>query len=427
MIKQLILLIMFTFPLHHLYSQEYSFDASEFKKKPYEFGGEFRIRPELLILDTSSDAYTLSFLGKEKEDYFDNYLVSLQLIGSYEYEKLKGYADFKDQLIFDRNEEFDNNLDIYEAYLSFNPTSRMTFQAGKISVKWGKGYVFSPVSFPGREKDIQDIEAGKKGFWMVKAHYLKSFSGLIKNFSVTPIYLPVQNNVNEDFYGKKSHTFLLKNYMLIGDVDIDAYLMINDKEQHKLGVDFALNVLPNWEVHGEYAFEKKHSLAYISVDHKALTQETEVHNYLVGNRILLPTNTTVFLEYFHNGRGLSDKRLKNYYQTLDEALKNSAASSLQVLKQYQGAHLNKQFLQKDYAYLKFSHPEPFDLLYFTPSLFVLYNLADNSHMTGGDFNYSGFENMAFKFNYSFLSGDKFSEFGGKMNRCKCSFSMSYNF
>lgn len=410
-----------------LFSEEYSFDASEFEKKVYEFSGELKTQQDLVFLNTSSRSYLLNFWAKEQKDYFDSYLASIQLKGSYEFEKLKFSGDLKNQLFYTKDDEFENDFDLYEGYFELDFFENTSLQIGKKNVKWGKGYIYNPVAFCGREKDINDVDAGQEGFWMTKIDYLKSFDMIVKNLSITPIFIPVRENINDDFYLEESNNFILKNYFLIGDVDFDTYILINDKEQQKLGIDFALNILPNWEVHGEYAFEGEKKLKYISSDFKVLESSNNIQNYIFGSRILLETNTTIFLEYLHHDQGLEKGEMENYYKAIDGLSTQAGDITPSQLKRYQLENLNSQFLMKDYGYLKLSHPEPFDILYFTPSVFILYNLVDKSRMIGGEFGYSRFENIDLKLKYFFLSGDDYSEFGDKMNSNKVSMLFSYVF
>jgi hypothetical protein len=82
---------------------------------------------------------------------------------------------------------------------------------------------------------------------------------------------------------------------------------------------------------------------------------------------------------------------------------------------------------KDYIYAKISQPEPLDILYFTPSIFVLYNLNDNSETIGGEFNYSRFKNVNLKLKYNLLFGNVNSEYAGKISSEKISLLMEYVF
>jgi len=82
---------------------------------------------------------------------------------------------------------------------------------------------------------------------------------------------------------------------------------------------------------------------------------------------------------------------------------------------------------QDYLYLKISQPEPFNILYFTPSIYTLYNISDQSQMIGGDFNYSRFDNLALRLRYSLLIGKSSTEFGEKINAQKISVAVEYVF
>jgi len=68
---------------------------------------------------------------------------------------------------------------------------------------------------------------------------------------------------------------------------------------------------------------------------------------------------------------------------------------------------------QDYLYLKISHPEPFDWLYFTPSLYTIYNLVDNSFLLSFQMNYKPITNTEFIFWTTMFAGDKTTEYGAK--------------
>ena len=157
---KLIILILFLFFLNVLSAQEYSFDFEDFEKKPYEFIGNFKFQSDFTKLDKSPALYSLNFLNKEEENYWDSYNASLELQGSYELSKFKLSLDIKDQLTYTTNDEFENNFSIYESFLNIDVSKNIDLQIGKKSVKWGKGYIWNPVSFVGRQKDINDVDAG---------------------------------------------------------------------------------------------------------------------------------------------------------------------------------------------------------------------------------------------------------------------------
>lgn len=52
---------------------------------------------------------------------------------------------------------------IYEGYLSIKPSSSLTIDAGKKTLKWGKGYAWNPVAFIDRLKDPDEPELALEG------------------------------------------------------------------------------------------------------------------------------------------------------------------------------------------------------------------------------------------------------------------------
>ena len=152
----------------------------------------------------------------------------------------------------------------------------------------------------------------------------------------------------------------------------------------------------------------------------------DTHDYLFGTRLLFETNTTLIIEYLHNDAGLNTEQMKSFFDAVESAISDNP-DLLPAIKQYQSDSFNSQFLMEDYLYAKVSQPEPFDILYFTPSVYILYNLNDNSEMIGGEFNYSRFNNLNLKLKYNMMFGEENSEFGEKISSNKISFLIEYVF
>ncbi|MEA1986835.1 MAG: hypothetical protein U9N76_05045 [Candidatus Marinimicrobia bacterium] len=419
-------LIIFLLFCNFAFTQDYSFDFEEFEKKPYEYVGTFKMQSDLIRLNHSSDLYQLSFLNREEKDFFDSYFASVQLNGSYEISKFKLIADLKDKISYTTDNEFENNFSIYESFLNIDFSKNIDFQIGKKSVKWGKGYIWNPVSFVGRQKDINDVDIGLEGFWMLKFDYVKSITGFIQNFAITPVIVPVTESFNEDFQDEESYNFILNSYFLVQDTDIDFYLFMKENGLKKYGFDFARNILPSWEIHAEYVFTKEVNTDWLNPSFAIESTIDETNDYLFGTRFLFETNTTLIVEYLHNGAGLGEEQMNNFFDAIEYTVSGND-SLLPVIKQYQSESFSSQFLMKDYIYAKLSQPEPFDILYFTPSIFVLYNLNDNSQMIGCELSYSRFNNLNLKLKYNLMLGKENSEFGEKITSNKISFLMEYVF
>ncbi|MFH1490347.1 MAG: hypothetical protein ABII06_15685 [Pseudomonadota bacterium] len=82
---------------------------------------------------------------------------------------------------------------------------------------------------------------------------------------------------------------------------------------------------------------------------------------------------------------------------------------------------------KDYFYLRVSQKEPFDILYFTPSVTGIWNLDDQSFSLSPELLYTGIDNLELRLKGTFLSGSEGSEYGGKPNDYRLEFRVRYYF
>ena len=83
--------------------------------------------------------------------------------------------------------------------ISLKPSSSLTIEIGKKTLKWGKGYAWNPVAFIDRPKNPDDPELSLEGFIVASADYIKSFSGPLKTVSFTPVIIQVYEHVNDTF------------------------------------------------------------------------------------------------------------------------------------------------------------------------------------------------------------------------------------
>lgn len=82
---------------------------------------------------------------------------------------------------------------------------------------------------------------------------------------------------------------------------------------------------------------------------------------------------------------------------------------------------------RDYLYLRASQKEPFDILYFTPSLTGIFNTTDESFSIGPELSYTGVKNLELRLKTIFLVGDSGTEFGEKQNNCRAELRVRYYF
>jgi len=82
---------------------------------------------------------------------------------------------------------------------------------------------------------------------------------------------------------------------------------------------------------------------------------------------------------------------------------------------------------RDYLYLRVSQKEPFDILYFTPSLTGIFNINDKSFSIGPELLYTGIKNLELRLKTTFLVGNSYTEFGEKQNNSRIELRVRYYF
>ena len=82
---------------------------------------------------------------------------------------------------------------------------------------------------------------------------------------------------------------------------------------------------------------------------------------------------------------------------------------------------------RDYLYLRISQKEPFDILYFTPSVTGIYNVNDKSFSVAPELLYSGITNLELRLKTAFIRGERGTEYGEKQNDYKVELRVMYHF
>ena len=82
---------------------------------------------------------------------------------------------------------------------------------------------------------------------------------------------------------------------------------------------------------------------------------------------------------------------------------------------------------RDYLNLKISQKEPFDILYFTPSITVQANLTDHSCMILPELLYTGFKNVELRARAQANIGPRQTEFGEKQADGRAELRVRYFF
>jgi hypothetical protein len=412
-------------------AEEFSFDANEFARKPFEFSGYLELRPERFRFNQQGAFYKLGFYNQNQRGDLDRTTVTFKPAGKLRLGEtttfsFRGNLDYqKDDLSNSQHSRFD------EAMVSYKPVPGFTLDAGKTALRWGKGYAWSPVAFVERPKDPNDPELAREGYTMLSADIIRNFDGPLQTVAFTPLLLPVTGNVNNDF-GTTGHVNVAaKLYMLYRDTDIDFTFLANGSRARRVGVDFSRNLGTNLEIHGEWARTERVAHQVVDATGTVRNENLDGRSYLVGLRHLSERETTTIVEYYRNGAGYPASQMRDFFQFVDTGLArfqaNGGSTQLQRAATLAQGGYGQPNPGTRYMYLRMSQSEPFDILYLTPAVTVIANLDDRSYSVAPEVAYTRIKNLELRMRLFYLSGPKHSDFGEKQNDRRIEFRMRYYF
>jgi hypothetical protein len=397
--------------------EKYTFDPAEVEKKSYFLGGYVEFRPTLFGLDNNAALNKVRFYDRSLGDTLMEYNGKLFLDAGLRKDPfsvfLQTSTDYKDSQVTSQL-----STTLYQGYVSFKPSDSFTADGGKRTLKWGKGYAWNPAAFFDRPKDPDDPELALEGFWVGSADYIRSFTGNLKTFSLTPVVLPAYQDVNDDF-GETGHVNIGgKAYFLFLDTDIDVMALAGGSRTVRYGFDFSRNVLTNLEVHGEFAWIPHFTKPLLTTSGTVAQRTYSAVNYLLGLRYLTAQDTTYILEYYFQGVGYAPGEIRDYFRYVNSAYDALVSGRdvrpwTKVQNVLAKSPYNVSTPMRHYLYLRVSQKEPFDILYFTPALTCIYNLQDSSIQVTPELLYAPITNLELRFRAGLLAGGTNTEFGEK--------------
>jgi len=410
--------------------EKYKLDISEIEKKPYNLNGYAEFRPVLNVVDRDAALYKLKFYNRDEGKTTGEYNFKFLIDGSYE----KDIARLFLRLSYDLNyinASWSDNLKPYEASLSLKPSPSLTLDIGKKTLKWGKGYAWNPVAFIDRPKDPDEPDLALEGFWVISADYIRSFPGPLKTVSFTPVFLPVLDNVNDDFGKTGQANVGAKLYLLFYDTDIDLIFFTGGSRPSRYGIDFSRNITSSLEIHGELAYIEDFQKKYTDGQGNIFSSTYDTLSYLFGVRYLSQRETTYIFEYYRNGTGFTKEEFSDFYRLINRAYQSYLTNGSEVLlgkaMNLSQGNYGRPNPMKDYLYLRISQKEPFDILYFTPALTTILNLRDFSFSISPEVSYTAITNLELRLKANFLVGARDTEFGEKPNDFRLEFRARYYF
>ena len=411
-------------------TDQYSFELDEFEKKSFQWNGYLETTLEHRRKNQDSAFARLSALDRPADDRLDKISAAVQLSGSYNRDTLSLHWTIQGTAEQD-DHDWDDTVDLFEGYGSFQPTRRAAFVLGKKSFKWGKGYAWNPVGFINRSKDPENPEEALEGYVTATADLVRSFSGPLRTAALTVALLPVWQGVNEDFGHADHVNGAARISLLYRDTDIDFLMLVGASRATGFGMDFSRNLATNIEVHGELAFTAARERKWLSRDNTLQSRAVSDTSYLAGIRYLTETDLTAIIEYYHNGDGFAPEELDRFYQAVadghDRFLATGSTDGLQRAKTISMTGYGAPQPGRDYLYARFSQKEPFDILYLTPAFTAIVNLGDMSASCTPEIIYTGVTNLEMRLRLTLLVGHAATEYGEKMNTSKLEARLRYFF
>ena len=397
-------------------ADEPAFDASQFEKKPFEIGGYVQAKQERSSLNRGATFYELGLYGRPRRENLDRTTGTLQLEG-----KLRhgiGTFDFRTNSEL-RHDQFASSHanQIYEAAYSLRPTPGFTLEAGKRSLKWGKGYAWNPIGFVERAKDPNDPQLAREGFVMADADWIASPGGALQTIAFTPVLVPVSSAVNTDFGARGHLNPAAKLYLLYRNTDIDFAWQGKGSRPARFGFDFSRNIETNFEVHGEWARIRSLPRGVTDSAGRVTTEISNATSYLLGLRYLTEKDVTYIAEYYHNGTGYSNQEAQQFYHFVDSAFDQlqqtgNAALVQKALSLSQGAY-GRPNPGRDYLYLRAQAKDALGIVYFSPSITAMVNVRDRSFQVTPELQYTGIKNLELRARLFLLHGASRTDFGEK--------------
>lgn len=408
-------------------AEEFKFDRSEFEKPAFQVGGYVEGKAEYFRLDRNAALYRLNAIGNDLGDDNARTTGTGEIRARYEKGPFTAAATGHGSVEADGDQGGAHRLRLYEGGVAVRPMTGLSLDLGKKVLKWGKGYGWNPVGFVERAKDPTDPDLSREGFWVLSADYVRSFKGPLETIGVTPVVLPVTGDANEDF-GKREHVNLGgKIYFLYEKTDIDLTILASGTKTTRFGADFSRNLLSNLEIHGETAYIADSERKALDQDRRTVTVFDDVVSGLLGIRYLTERDTTYIVEYYRNGPGFTRSETRDFFRLAHDAVDAGDRTLLLRANALSESGHGRTTPARDYLYARVSQKEPFDILYFTPSIIGIVNPGDRSLSLTPELLYTGITNLEVRLRGQINVGGSLTEFGEKQADGKAELRVRYFF
>jgi len=408
--------------------QEYKFDVDEFTRKTISLDGYLEFRPSFSWLRLDSSFYKLRYYNQNNRKTIGEGYAAL--LADLAYRKgvfealIEPYLDYAASAL-----KHEVSANLFQGHLVWKPSVSFSILAGKKTLRWGKGYAWSPTALVERQKNPNEPDLAREGYWMMTAEYTKSFQGVLKTLSFTPVLIPVSRSLNATFSPRDGLNIAGKIYFLFLDTDIDLVVLAGKNQSTRFGLDISRNLRSNWEIHSELAVLKGLERKRVGDDGRIRKDTLDATRYLLGLRYLSEAETTYILEYYYNGAGFGAPGMEDFYSFVNGAYEEYLAVGDDArLKAAAGLENYSGFTpMTDYLFMRVMQKDPWGVLYLNPAATVIVNLSDGSASWAPEVVYNGFTNLELRLKAAILTGKRREEFYEKPNRFRLELRARYFF
>jgi hypothetical protein len=398
-------------------AQEPPVEIPPVDRKPYAANGFLELRPVMIWQDTDAALFRLRSFTDERPDAQTMELNSrIQLDASYR----RSWFSAQTRTVVDTgytSGDWTADATAYELYVSLKPAPSFTLDAGKKTLKWGKGYLWNPVAFLDRPKNPEDPALALEGFTVLSADYIRTFDGPLQVMSVTPVLVPVFGDLNQSF-GERGHLNVAgKLYLLLFDTDFDVMFLTGGSRRARFGFDLSRNLASNLEVHGEVTHVPANLTAILEPNGALVQREEPATSLVMGLRYLTEANTTYIVDYFRNGTGYAPGAMEAYFDLIDRGYEAWNASgdgrTLTLASRATDAGYGRMNPMRNYLYGRVNQPDALGVLYLTLGASTIVNVDDGSFSVLPEVQYKPTENLELRWLANIQRGGSWTEFGEK--------------
>jgi hypothetical protein len=398
-------------------AQEPPVEIPPVDRKPYAANGFLELRPVMIWQDTDAALFRLrSFTDKTPDAQTMQLNSRVQLDASYR----RSWFSAQTRTVVDTgytSGDWTADATAYELYVSLKPAPSFTLDAGKKTLKWGKGYLWNPVAFLDRPKNPEDPALALEGFTVLSADYIRTFDGPLQVMSVTPVLVPVFGDLNQSF-GERGHLNVAgKLYLLLFDTDFDVMFLTGGSRRARFGFDLSRNLASNLEVHGEVTHVPANLTAILEPNGALVQREEPATSLVMGLRYLTEANTTYIVDYFRNGTGYAPGAMEAYFDLIDRGYEAWNASgdgrTLTLASRATDAGYGRMNPMRNYLYGRVNQPDALGVLYLTLGASTIVNVDDGSFSVLPEVQYKPTENLELRWLANIQRGGSWTEFGEK--------------